>query len=174
MRGVLIRFSVFPCVSVALQVLVVDDTSRLLFLKIKKLPGFTGFLRVRVVMCVDLYLISVFDMCELRKILAVLAVLLKTKHYISILRYDEKISTVYLRLESTPDYSSRKIHPPEFGLKWLGQASSDPVFLKDQRNLGRLSSSEQWFCTLSAKSFPIWTRYGKDYKLGVRASSTVR
>ena len=103
-----------------------------------------------------------------------IAVLLKPKHYTSILRYDEKISTVYLRLESTPDYSSRKIHPPEFGLKWLGQASSDPVFLKDQRNLGRLSSSEQWFCTLPAKSCPIWTRYGKDYKFGVRASSSLR
>ena len=118
---------------------------------------------------------SVFDICvRYVRTAKDIAVLLKPKHYTSILRYDEKISTVYLRLESTPDYSSRKFYPPEFGLKWLGQASSDPVFLKDQRNMGRLSSSEQWFCIMPAKSCPIWTRYGKDYKFGVRASSSLR
>ena len=115
---------------------------------------------------------SVFDICvRYVRTAKDVAVLLRPKHYTSILRYDEKISTVYLRLESTPNYSSRKIHPPEFGLKWLlGQASSDPVFLKDQRNLERFSSSEQWFCTSPAKSCPIWTRYAKDYLFGVRGS----
>ncbi len=40
--------------------------------------------------------------------------------YSSILRYDENINTVYLRLESTHDLSLSHIHPPEFGLKRLG------------------------------------------------------
>ncbi len=40
--------------------------------------------------------------------------------YSSILQYDENINTVYLRSESTHDLSRSHIHPPEFGLKWLG------------------------------------------------------
>ena len=78
-----------------------------------------------------------------------------------------------LLLESTHDLSRSHIHPPEFGLKWLGNAYSDPVFLKDRRNSERFSSSEQWFCTSPAKSCPIWTRYAKDYLVGVRGSSSL-
>ncbi len=40
--------------------------------------------------------------------------------YTYILRYDENINTEYLRLESTHDLSRSHIHPPEFGLEWLG------------------------------------------------------
>jgi len=48
MRGVPIRFSVLPCVSVALQVLVADDASKLLKKKMKKYQALRLFMRPRV------------------------------------------------------------------------------------------------------------------------------
>jgi len=108
---------------------------------------------------------STFDICvRYVRIAKDIGVLLKPKHYTSILRYDEKMSTVYLRSESNHCFTSSHSHPPELGMKWLGEASSDPVFLKGQRNSGRFSSSErQWFCTSPAKSCPIWTMHAKDF-----------
>ncbi len=90
--------------------------------------------------------------------------------YSSILLYDEYISTVHLRSGIVPDFGSSHTHLAEFGLNSLAGASSHPVFLKDQRNLGSFGSSEQWFCTSPAKFCPIWTRHAKDYLSSVRAS----
>ena len=78
---------------------------------------------------------------------------------------------IHLRSGIVPDFGSSHTHPTEFGLNSLAGASSNPVFLKDQRNLRSFGSSEQWFCTSPAKSCPIWTRYAKDYLSSVRARS---
>ena len=70
---------------------------------------------------------------------------------------------IHLRSGIVPDFGSSHTHPAEFGLNSLAGASSNPVFLKDQRNLRSFGSSEQWFCTSPAKSCPIWTRYAKNF-----------